>query len=137
MAKLFNLKILTPERKFYDGPAEAVTVTVLDGKLTILADHAPLVTPLEVSTISYKLDGEWVEAFGSAGFMEVHHEGVGIYVQACEWPHEIDEHRAEEALRRAEELLRQKRSLNEYKQSKIALARAMERLRITKTARPK
>lgn len=135
MAKSFNLKILTPERKFYDGPAEAVTVTVPDGSVTIWADHAPLVAPLEVSTLRYKTNGEWKEAFNSSGFMEVHHEGVVIYVQACEWPEEIDERRAEEARLHAEELLRQKRSVNEYNQSKIALARAMERLRVTKTIR--
>lgn len=133
MSKPFNLKILTPEREFYDGPCEAVTVEIPDGSITILADHAPLIAPLEVSSIKFKLEGAWREAFNSMGFMEVHHEGVVVYVQACEWPHEIDARRAEEARQRATETLRQKQSQSEYKQSKIALARAMERLRLTKT----
>ena len=41
--------------------------------------------------------------------------------------------RALEAEKRAEERLRQKQSISEYKQSKIALSRAMARLRITKS----
>lgn len=135
MSKLFNLKILTPEKSFFDGECEAVTITAPDGSITILADHSPLIAPLEVSTIRFKADGQWQEAFNSLGFMEVHHEGVVIYVQACEWPHEIDARRATEARERAEEMLRQKQSVNEYKQSKIALARAMERLRLTKMKR--
>ena len=131
MPKLFNLKILTPEREFFDGDVEAVTATAPDGKLTVLADHAPLIMPLNVGTISIKRDGAWEDSVNSEGFMEVHHSGVLIFVQACELPSEIDMRRAEEARRRAEEHLRQKQSMNEYNQSRIALARAMARLRIT------
>ena len=133
MPKLFNLKILTPEREFFDGNVEAVTVSAPDGKVTILADHAPFLMPVAVGTISVKQDGAWENSVNSEGFMEVHHDGVLIYVQACEYPEEIDKRRAEEARRRATEDIRQKQSMSEYKQSKIALARAMARLRVTKT----
>jgi len=132
MPKLFNLKILTPEREFFDSDVEAVTVLAPDGKVTILADHAPFVMPVTVGAISVKKDGKWEDSVSSEGFMEVHHDGVLIYVQACEHPEEIDKRRAEEARRRAMEDLRQKQSMSEYKQSKIALARAMARLRVTK-----
>ena len=130
--KLFNLKILTPEREFFDGDVEAVTVEATDGKVTILADHTPFIMPVAVGTIKIKRDGVWDESVNSEGFMEVHHEGVLVFVQTCEHPEEIDTRRAEEARRRAEEQLRQKQSMSEYTQSKLALARAMARLRITK-----
>ena len=133
MAKLFNLKILTPEREFFDGEVEAVNMSTLDGKVEILADHTPFIMPVEVGTISIKQDGEWKDSVNSEGFMEVRRNGVIIYVQTCEHPEEIDIRRAEEARRRAEELLRQQQSMSEYKQSKIALARAMARLKITVT----
>jgi len=132
MAKLFNLTIITPERQFFSGQVEALTVTAPDGKMTILADHIPIITPLVVGTLSIKISGEWRDAFNSEGFMEVRHGEVVVFVQACERPEEIDIRRAEEARRRAEERLRQKQSINEYKQSKIALARAMARLSVTR-----
>jgi len=132
MAKLFNLKIYTPEREFIDGDVEAVTVSAPDGKITFLADHTPFITPVDVGVIAIKRDGKWEEAVNSEGFLEVHHKGVLIFVQSCEHPEEIDIRRAEEARRRAEEQLRQKQSTSEYKQSKIALARAMARLKVTK-----
>jgi len=133
MPKLFNLKILTPEREFFDSDVEAVTISAPDGKVTILADHAPFMMPVTVGLIRIKRDGIWEDSVNSEGFMEVHHDGVLIYVQSCEHPDEIDSRRAEEARRRAMEDLRQKQSMSEYKQSKIALARAMMRLRVTKT----
>jgi len=131
MPKLFNLKIITPEREFYDEDIEAVTVHAPDGSVTILADHAPFIMPVSVGTVSIKKDSKWESSVNSEGFMEVHHEGVLIFVQSCEHPEEIDTRRAEEARRRAEEQLRQKQSMSEYKQSKIALARAMARLQFS------
>ena len=128
--KLFNLKIFTPEREFFDGDVEAVTANAPDGSIMILADHAPLIMPVCIGNIGIKRDGKWESSVNSEGFMEVRHDGVLIFIQACEHPDEIDELRAEEAKQRAEEHLRQKQSMSEYKQSKIALARAMARLQV-------
>ena len=128
MAKLFNLKIYTPEREFFDGEVEALTANAPDGSVMILADHAPFVMPVCVGNIGIKRDDTWEHSVNSEGFMEVRHEGVMIFVQACEHPDEIDARRAQEARLRAEEHLRQQQSMSEYQQSKIALARAMARL---------
>jgi len=131
MPKLFNLKIITPEREFFDGDIEAVTANAPDGSVTILADHAPFIMPVSIGDIKIKKDGKWETSVNSEGFMEVHHDGVLIFVQSCEHPDEIDTRRAEVARKRAEELMRQKKSMSEYKQSKIALARAMARLQFS------
>ncbi len=133
MSKPFKLEILTPERQFLDCEVEAVTVTAPDGELTVLADHAPLVATMDIGSIRIKRDGQWREAFISEGFIEVKSEGTLIFTQACEWPEEIDASRALAAEKRAAERLRQKQSVTEYKQTKIALSRAMARLRVTKT----
>jgi len=130
MPKLFNLKILTPERTFFDGDVEGVTADAPDGSVMILADHAPFIMPVCLGKIGVKQDDKWDFSFNTEGFLEVRHDGVVIFVQACEHPDEIDARRAEEARKRAEEHLRQKQSMSEYKQSKVALARAMARLQI-------
>ena len=132
MAKLFNLKIFTPEREFFEGNVEAVSADAPDGNVMILADHAPFIMPITVGTIRIKQYDKWDESVNTSGFLEVHHEGVLIFVQACEHPDEIDARRAEDAKKRAEEHLRQKQSMSEYKQSKIALARAMTRLQLAR-----
>jgi len=128
MPKLFNLKILTPEREFFDGDVEAVTADAPDGSVMVLADHAPFIMPVSIGNISIKQDDNWERSVNSEGFMEVRRDGVVIFVQSCEHPDEIDARRAEEARKRAIEHMRQKQSMTEYKQSKIALARAMARL---------
>ena len=128
MVKLFNLKILTPEREFFDGDVEAVAADAPDGSVMVLVDHAPFIMPVSIGNISIKQDNKWDSSVNSEGFMEVRRDGVMIFVQSCEHPDEIDARRAEEARKRAIEHMRQKQSMTEYKQSKIALARAMARL---------
>ena len=130
MAKLFNLKIQTPEREFFDGVVEAVTADAPDGSVMVLADHAPFIMPVSIGNIRIKSDDKWESSVNSEGFMEVRRDGVMIFVQSCEHPDEIDARRAEEARNRAIESMRQKQSMTEYKQSKIALARAMARLQV-------
>ena len=127
----FELSIMTPERQFFSGQVEALTVTGMDGQMTVLAAHAPMVVSLSVGEISIKQDGQWRQAVNTEGFMEVLGDSVVMFVQACEWPEDIDVRRAEEAKHRAEERIRQRQSIWESKSSKIALARAMVRLRAT------
>jgi len=131
MSKLFSLKILTPEREFFEGEVEAVNLNAPDGKVEILANHTPFIMPVDVGTLSIKQNGEWIEAVNSEGFIEVRRHDVVIFVQTCERPDEIDVRRAEEARRHAEEVMRQKQSMTEYQQSKLALARAMARLKLS------
>lgn len=126
----FILAIMTPEREFYSGKVEALTITGLDGKITILASHAPMVSCIEVGVISIKANGVWRDAFNSEGFVEVVNNTAVVFVQSCEWPEEIDVKRAEEAKTRAEEKLRHKQNIMEYNATKIALTKAMARLRI-------
>ena len=128
----FLLEILTPERQFFEGEVEALTVTTTDGELTILKNHSPITAPLVVGSVHIKQNGEWRHAFQSEGFLEVDEEGTHVFVQACEWPEDIDAARADAAEHRARERLRQQKSIQEYEWTRIALTRAMARLRITK-----
>ncbi|MDR0916733.1 MAG: ATP synthase F1 subunit epsilon [Oscillospiraceae bacterium] len=132
MAKLFNLQVLTPEREFFSGDVEAVWLNLPDGSFTILANHMPLVAPVAICDLKIKQNDEWRVAFASEGFVEVRRDGVLLFLQTCEWPDEIDARRAEDAKLRAEEQLRQKRSIAENNELRIELARAMERLRVSR-----
>ena len=118
-ASTFYLEIITPERQFYIGPAEAL----------VFPGHEPAVTAVEPGELRYKVDGKWEPAAVGAGFVEIKPDYVILLVGFAEHPEEIDRKRAEAARERAEERLRQKQSIHEYYHSKAALARAMARLK--------
>lgn len=132
MSKSFPLMVLTPEREFYNGQAVFVSVNTIAGSIGIMADHVPMVSALDVGTLTISPNEETRRtAFHSEGFIEVRPDGVYILAQACEWPEEIDEKRALEAEQRAAERMAQtSEDLTTMSHSKVALMRAMTRRRI-------
>lgn len=125
----FKLEIITPERTFFDDMIQSVIVPTPDGQMEIQKLHEPIVVSIEIGTIRLLIDDKWKECITSEAFMEVRPDETIIFSQAMEWPEEIDMKRAQAAKERAEERLRQQRSYQEYMQNKIALARAMVRLK--------
>ncbi len=125
----FYLEIITPDRQFYTGPAEALVMPAVDGQYGVRAGHEPMVTALVPGELKFQVNGQWNLAVVSQGFAEVMPDRATLLVASAEHPEEIDLRRAQAAKKRAEERLRQKQSVQEYYDSKAALARAMARLR--------
>ena len=46
-ASTFYLEIITPERQFYIGPAEALVFPAVDGEMGVYPGHEPAVTAVE------------------------------------------------------------------------------------------
>lgn len=107
MAKL-NLKILSPERELYSGEVKEVTISTVEGVVTILPNHLPLMSLLKPGEIVIREEKSVVPIVVSGGFVEVGVEGVCILADTAEKVAEIDEERALEAQRRATEALASK-----------------------------
>lgn len=131
----FALSIITPEREFFSGQVEALTIDGDDGEMTILAHHTPMVASIKIGELQVKQGGEWRAAAHSEGFMEVRPDATLLFVQAAEWPDEINEGRAEASLHRAEERLREKQTIAEHRRTEAMLNRALTRLRMSRIRR--
>ena len=129
MAETFYLEIITPDRQFYIGPAQSMILPIQDGQYGVLPGHEASVTAITPGDLRFQVDGEWRTAVVSSGFAEITPDYTIVLASAAERPEEIDLIRAREAQERAAERLRHKQSLQEYYNSKAALARAMARLK--------
>jgi F-type H+-transporting ATPase subunit epsilon len=128
----FYIEIMTPEKRFFSGQIESLTVDTINGEMGVLSNHIPMVIAVKIGTIKMNYDGEMVEAALGDGFMEIKNNRVIILADTAEWPHEIDINRAREAKERAEERLLRKINHVEYIRSKAAVNRALERLKVSK-----
>ena len=86
----FFLEIITPERTFYSGRVESITVSAVGGLCTIMAMHQPTVLATEPGILKITADGKTREAFISEGFIEVRPDETVVFSQAVEWPEEIN-----------------------------------------------
>lgn len=127
----FVLEVITPEKVFYKGDIDSLTVDTAEGQRGVLAHHTPMAAALTEGVIRFQTGGQWKECYCSRGFMEVRPDEVIIMAQTVEWPEDIDVKRAEEAAAKARERLRQKQALQEYRSTQASLARALARLRVT------
>lgn len=131
----FALEIVTPDRVFYTGPAQSLTVDTPLGKMGVLYQHEPVVAALAPSEIKVIIEDKERRAVCTGGFLEVLGEKVYIFAQSIEWLEDIDAQRAQEALARAKRHLEAaQRENNKYEiQRHIwALERAQARLRSLK-----
>lgn len=125
----FALEIITPERKFFAGQVESITVKALSGNMQILAKHIPVAAGLLPWVIKVKQEGANKFAVISGGFLEFVDNRAMILADSAEWPEEIDTKRAEEALDRAKRRLEASEENIDKKRAKMALLRAVERLK--------
>lgn len=52
----FKLKILTPDKKLFEGEVLSFTVPTQTGEITVLKDHAPLITLISIGEIKVRLN---------------------------------------------------------------------------------
>ncbi|MHB9026590.1 MAG: ATP synthase F1 subunit epsilon [Armatimonadota bacterium] len=131
MPPTFDVLVVAADRQIYQGPAVSVVVPALDGYLGILRGHAPLYAALKVGVITIQLPDTQtpMEIAVSGGFVEVSAERVLVLADSAELAAEIDIERALHAKERAEERIRQGGPDTDVDRARIALLRAINRLR--------
>ena len=128
--KSFVLRVITPNRVFYEGEVDMVEFDTTEGEIGVLPGHIPLTVIIKPGVLRiYEAEGEKHAALHS-GFAEILPEGVTILAEIVEWPEEIDEHRAEEALRRAEARIHSRTPETVIARAETALQRAMARIEV-------
>jgi F-type H+-transporting ATPase subunit epsilon len=130
MAEVFQLEIVTPEKKVVDTTATEIQIPGKNGYLGILPGHAPLITELAVGEITFRAGADEQRLAVAWGFAEVLPDKVTILAETAERPAEIDMERARNAKTRAEERLASGDPNVDVERSLNALAKAETRLEV-------
>ena len=124
----FTLKIITPDRVFYEEQVSMVEFNTIEGEVGIYKDHIPMTMIIAPGIITITTGEEVSEAALHAGFAEVLPDKVTILAEIIEWPVEIDLARAEESKSRAEERIREHAPGTDMKRAELSLKRAVARI---------
>lgn len=128
MADVFKLKIVTPDKVFYEGDATMVELTTTEGQIGVYANHIPLTAIISPGVLKIHEESQVRKASLISGFIEILPEQVVIMAEVAEWPEEIDANRAEEARVRAERRLKESGAETDTLRAEMALKRALARL---------
>ncbi len=125
-----RLEIVTAERLIYSEEVDILVAPGEAGELAILPRHAPLLTGLRPGEIRVVKGNEDSYIAVSGGFLEVMANKVTILADTAEHAEEINEERAEEALRRAEERIASHPADMDLEQTMASMRRSQARLKV-------
>lgn len=128
--KYFKVKVISPDRIFFEGEADFLELKTSEGYIGILAGHIPLTAIIAPGIMKITKDGETKEASLLEGFIEILPDRVTILAESCEWPDEIDLNRAKEAKIRAERRLADGEGDINYPRAEMALRKALIRIEL-------
>ncbi len=127
---LFTLRIITPERVFYEGEVSMVEFNTTEGEIGIYKKHVPMTVIVNPGIVTItEAEGTKIAAL-HAGFAEILQDKVVILAEIIEWPEEIDVERAQAAKSRAEERIRSKTPETDILRAETALQRALARIHV-------
>lgn len=125
-----KVKILSPERVFYEGEATFIEFNTTAGVRGIYPKHVPTTMVIQPGVLKIvEAEGEKQAALHT-GFVEVLQDSITMLAESVEWPDEIDEKRAEEAKIRAERRIND--DTQDHNRAELALKRAVLRLQMCK-----
>lgn len=128
----FLLRIITPDRVFYENQVDMVEFNTTEGEIGILPGHIPMTVIVKPGILNISEPEKEKQAALHAGFAEILPEGVTILAEVIEWPEEIDEARAVAAKERAEGRLQEKTPDTDIARAETALQRAIARIQVLK-----
>ena len=129
---LFTLRIITPDRVFFEGQVSMVEFNTTEGEIGIYKKHVPTTVIISPGILTITGEEGVKEAALHAGFVEILQDELVILAEIIEWPDEIDKARAESAKARAEERLRSKTPETDILRAETALQRALARIHVIK-----
>ncbi len=136
MAKQLKLKIITPEKLVLEELVESVTLPTLEGEITILPEHVPIIAGLKSGDIVAVANGEHIPYAVVGGFVEVKKEEgmttVAILADFAEHISEITDEAIEKAKARSLELqkLAENKEVVDFEHFASELERSLTRVKI-------
>lgn len=128
MADVFELKIISPDSMFFEGEADFLEFTSVEGGMGVYKNHIPLTTILEPCVMNIHNGTEVKKAAILGGFLEILQDKITVLAEDAQWPEEIDVERAKEAKKRAEERLSHNGPNMDVRRAQAALKRAIARI---------
>lgn len=87
----FKFELVSPERILFSGDVISVIVPSIEGEMTVLAGHAPLVATLKAGIVFVQTsDSNGKEFFVNGGLVEINHATTTILAEQGRFLEDVD-----------------------------------------------
>lgn len=129
---MLNLKVITPEKVVLDEQVSQVSLPTVEGEITVLPGHIPLVTLLGKGDIVGIKDSEAIPLAIVGGFVRIVDDEVAIMADFAEHVSMLTDEEIEKAKSRAAELQKQfdNKEVVDFEHYEAELTRSLTRANI-------
>jgi F-type H+-transporting ATPase subunit epsilon len=123
-----HVDIVSAEKSLYSGEAEMLIAPGEAGELGIMPKHVPMLTRLKPGSVRILAGGKEELIYVSGGILEVQPDKITVLSDTAERGADLDEARANEALKKAQESLANREAAIDHAQAQIELIQATAQL---------
>lgn len=127
----YQLEVVSAESHLFSGDVQRIRVTGSEGELGIYPGHTPLLTTIKPGMVGIvKSNGDEEFIYLSGGILEVQPHTVTILADTAIRGEDLDEAKAQEAVRQAEERIKNPSNDMTFAQASAELSKALAKLRV-------
>lgn len=78
-----QFELVSPEKVLYSGAVDGVVLPASEGMITVLPQHAPLMTVLQAGVVTVVKGQEQLRLYVRGGFVDVAAEGLTVLAEAA------------------------------------------------------
>lgn len=129
-----DVEIITPNGTIFDGSNISVAIlNTLAGELGIMHSHVPMVAALAINVMRLKDVNGKEESFAiNGGFAEFIDDQLTVVADSAEKSVDIDTFRAQRQEKAAQDALTRAQTAEDRARAQVALARAINRMKVSK-----
>lgn len=130
-----HFKIATPDRVVYENDIDHVTIPTKAGEITVMPNHAPIVSVVKPGELRIVSNGEELPHYVAGGTLEIRPDNTMVLLaDVSERAEDIDAVAAEEAYNRAKEAMERKDAVADidYAKFQAIMERELARMNVAK-----
>lgn len=124
--------IMTPDQTFMNEPADEIILPTNTGQMGVLANHAPLISALDIGVMLIRTQNTWSSIALMGGFALVQQNQVTVLVNEAESAKTIQKDEAEITFNNAKLQFEQAEGQKQKVEANFAFKRARARYQLVK-----
>ncbi len=139
MVSTVHIDVVSAEESIFSGEAEFIAAPAQMGEVGIYPHHAPMITAIKPGALRIKIADKNEEQliYISGGILEVQPGVVTVLADTAIRGHDLDEAKANAAMKAAEEAMKNRSSDVDYAKAQAELAEAIAQIQAIQKLRQK
>ena len=103
--ELFNFELVTPEKILMSDSVSSVSVSGVEGDMTVLANHSPIATSLRPGYVDINTNGKTERFFLTGGFIQITPDEVVVLAESASSEEDLNSEMIDNVIEKTKSLM--------------------------------